>query len=369
MVAKQCISDSHCHIRWASSTECLLPLSFCGTEKKNEDIFELRHVVLCGTHPDIDWADLSQLASLPSNRLPTVIESACPKPQTPQAVVGFGIHPWYVPECTEASTPTHSRRLNGPELLAAAEEKASTETPCCGAPAAVTQPRSIAELLRELEEHLQRHPLAIVGEIGLDKLRGPSEAAQRAAFEAQLRLAARYKRPVSLHCVRHYGLLLDVLAALSAEDTPPALIVHAFTGSLGIAQSLLRLKHKKGGVDQRGRPETVKVRDRIFFGVGAHTSLSVKTFAEQTLPFLCKEKRALLETDAHYVQSRNPSPAAVVQDTADISRQTVLFRIDKGAMSPLRTVAEAMEQYSPVGGNVLADAQEALERALSPVIH
>lgn len=64
-----------------------------------------------------------------------------------------------------------------------------------------------------------QHPHAIVGEIGLDKLKGPSKQAQQQAFIAQLELASRYNRPVSVHCVRQYGLLLSLLSQYTSEKS------------------------------------------------------------------------------------------------------------------------------------------------------
>jgi TatD DNase family protein len=42
-----------------------------------------------------------------------------------------------------------------------------------------------------------------------------------AASWLQIGLAAELQRPVSIHCVKGYGHLLDLFKALTPEDCPP----------------------------------------------------------------------------------------------------------------------------------------------------
>jgi TatD DNase family protein len=108
--------------------------------------------------------------------------------------------------------------------------------------------------LSDLETLLQKHPGAMVGEIGLCKVArfvrtyaAGKQAAlqlQRDAFCQQLRLAARLERPVSIHCVNQQGVMLDILKELaSSEDgkrLPPAMALHSFTGTAHHVQQLLQ---------------------------------------------------------------------------------------------------------------------------------
>jgi Tat protein secretion system quality control protein TatD with DNase activity len=89
---------------------------------------------------------------------------------------------------------------------------------------------------------------------------------QRDAFMAQMRMAREYQRPVSVHCVRSFGLLLDCLTKLSFEQFPPAVVLHGYTGSVDFAKSLLKLPPKKSS--------------RIFFGVGSRTTATTKAFRQ-----------------------------------------------------------------------------------------
>jgi TatD DNase family protein len=63
-----------------------------------------------------------------------------------------------------------------------------------------------------LEALLAADPAAGVGETGLDRwMRNPDPPDQEAVFLAHLDLAARHDRPLSIHCLRAWGRLLDLL--------------------------------------------------------------------------------------------------------------------------------------------------------------
>ena len=78
---------------------------------------------------------------------------------------------------------------------------------------------AVPNWLDRLECALRSAPDALVGEIGLDGIRRVSDggAAQRAALEGQLALAARLGRPVVLHGARAWPLLLRVLEPWAAK--------------------------------------------------------------------------------------------------------------------------------------------------------
>ena len=75
-----------------------------------------------------------------------------------------------------------------------------------------------------------------VGEIGLDKASAVDFSLQMVQFQAQLRLAEAYRKPVVLHVVRAYE---EVLKALD-EVQLPAVIFHGFIGSPELAERLIR---------------------------------------------------------------------------------------------------------------------------------
>lgn len=132
-----------------------------------------------------------------------------------------------------------------------------------------------------LKALLSRIP-AGVGEIGLDhgKFR-PDHSLQLSAFAAQLDIAIELRRPVAIHCVGAWGVLLDALKARPMNNAP--FMVHLFSGSLDILKELLAIgayiSFSLGIAD--GGPEKVRI-------------------AFQATPI----DRLLLETDYPYVPGK-----------------------------------------------------------------
>ncbi|SCU72778.1 TatD related DNase, putative [Trypanosoma equiperdum] len=295
------LTDSHCHLKLDINTRRSTSPASSGHVPF---VCGIKRAVICGTHPDIDWGLIEDVATSP----PTLdVQSVSESEESWSGAIipGFGIHPWFVPYAEEGKEGT-ACVTNGKEE----REEGSTSACrcCCHANATSTNVvrRSPRELLDLLERALERFPQAIVGEIGLDKLRGPPEPVQLELFLGQMKLAARYGRPVSVHCVRSFGTMLSALQQLAFEDTPPSIVLHGFTGSLDFVRSAIKIQ-KRGpfviGTGSRSKPKARPLR--IFFGVGAATSFRVKGFVDKVLPFLLKEGRALLETDAHHIFARS----------------------------------------------------------------
>ena len=117
--------------------------------------------------------------------------------------------------------------------------------------------------LNKLETLLLEHPSAFVGEIGLCKcareLRhhpvGKQAVLQRQrdSFEQQMRLAAKLRRPVTVHCVQQMGPMMEILKGILKEATngnigdpiscfPPAIAFHSFTGVSDHVKRILELE-------------------------------------------------------------------------------------------------------------------------------
>lgn len=79
-----------------------------------------------------------------------------------------------------------------------------------------------------------------IGEIGLDRGCGVDLGQQQAIFRGQLELAADNGRPVVIHCVRSWGMLLDMLEPL-CTNSALRFMVHSFAGSVETMQRLVNL--------------------------------------------------------------------------------------------------------------------------------
>jgi TatD DNase family protein len=126
--------------------------------------------------------------------------------------------------------------------------------------------------LDDVESILQQHARVMVGEIGLCKVarfvrtykdgKKAALALQRQVFTQQLDLAARYQRPVTVHCVQQQQILLDILKERTTSTStttstgtsssskevdcgphkalPPAIALHSFTGTAHHVDQLLK---------------------------------------------------------------------------------------------------------------------------------
>lgn len=180
-------------------------------------------------------------------------------------VPAFGVHPWYSykyyipsPSLSEIyQTESMDAPLTG---AAKAAHYAAVLAPAPDAAfvAALPDPVSFLPVLQKIETWLVQWPDAIMGECGLDKIfRVPNPfhidvndttpqqqskfskytvriAHQTAVLRLQLELAARYARPVSLHCVKAPTALLDLVRTMALAEgiAPPALCLHSYTGSV-----------------------------------------------------------------------------------------------------------------------------------------
>lgn len=97
----------------------------------------------------------------------------------------------------------------------------------------------------ELEKYLLQHPESMVGEIGLDQYAKNPETGlihdfsnQQALFEMQFRLAVRLNRPVSVHCVKCQGWLLEFLMK---QKQVPKIMMHSYGGSREMIKQLTRI--------------------------------------------------------------------------------------------------------------------------------
>lgn len=132
--------------------------------------------VCCGS-AEADWETVSGLGR-----------------STPGVLPAFGLHPWY----TDARTPAWAGAL---------------------------------------EQYLAAWPQAPVGEIGLDHAIEPRrDDDQLGVFLAQLAIAARWGRPVCIHCRRAWGTLIETLPHL--RELPRGFMIHSFSGAADLIPAL-----------------------------------------------------------------------------------------------------------------------------------
>jgi len=80
----------------------------------------------------------------------------------------------------------------------------------------------------------------------------------------QLRLAAKISRPVSVHCVKADGAIVDVLQSeiKKGHTLPPKICIHSFAGSVETLKRIVRLVE--------GRKKTKNVRLYLSFSLIYH---------------------------------------------------------------------------------------------------
>ena len=99
----------------------------------------------------------------------------------------------------------------------------------------------------ELRERLIADPSVGIGEIGLDRLREREISPQmREMFEAQLKLAFEFHRPVVLHGAKCWGQVVKAVASFEHSNIPnirtfPPLLFHGFSRSDGLIPDIVAL--------------------------------------------------------------------------------------------------------------------------------
>ncbi len=137
----------------------------------------IARMVVNGTK-ESDWHHVAELAAAH----PSIIRPA------------FGLHPWYLNQRT-----THWRDV--------------------------------------IEQQLVAYPKASIGECGLDRwIHDHDIDDQQKVFREHLALAVKHDRPITIHCLKAWGALVDTLQ--SATKLPRGFLVHAFSGSIETAHQL-----------------------------------------------------------------------------------------------------------------------------------
>lgn len=190
----------------------LVPVDNAHTHLSNRDVPAGGYVSLCAAKAE-DWKQIAVKANSSGGKI----------------IPSFGIHPWFMDEYSYT-------------------------------------------LLPALESFLLGFNQAGIGETGLDRTKKSrlSIIKQKELLKSQIDLAIKYNRVISLHCVRAWGHLFEVLH----ETNPKKILLHGWNGHRSIVETL--------------------VQSGAYFSLGP-SSLQNQTTIE-TLP-LIPMSRLLLETD------------------------------------------------------------------------
>lgn len=166
-----------------------------------------------------------------------------------RVVPSFGYHPWFSHLIWDDEADD-LKKLSVKELKTVHYKRVLTSNPTDELIFALPEPKKLSEVLNEMREYLERFPVALVGEIGLDRGfripfsfetsfiqehseleeagRAPGQdeenrrlsphrismAHQKMIFVAQLKLAGELERAVSVHGVQCHGALFDTFRDL-----------------------------------------------------------------------------------------------------------------------------------------------------------
>ena len=181
----------------------------------------------------------------------------------------------------------------------------------------------------ELGELLRRPPVVAVGECGLDYFRNFSPPdAQRAAFAAQLHIAAAAGKPVFLHQREAHADFRAILREFSGRLSGG--VAHCFTGSRSELEDYLALGLHvgvTGWVNDERRGQSLR----------------------EAIPYIPAD-RLLLETDAPYLLPRDlkPPPKSRRNEPAflpHIARAVALLRGESLASVAASTTANARRLF------------------------
>lgn len=89
------------------------------------------------------------------------------------------------------------------------------------------------EKLRQLAKYQE---IKLIGECGLDRLKGSPLPLQEEIFIKQIRIAEEVKKPIIIHCVKCFNELISIKKIVRPKVP---MILHGFNNNLTIAQTLL----------------------------------------------------------------------------------------------------------------------------------
>jgi len=236
------VIDAHCHPTDTMSSIASIPtmstrlLAIMATRSQDQDL-------------------VGEVASKHGLKQPSELPSSYSDPSSRYVIPAFGWHPWFAHQLYHDDDPSAANVPGSdasPEAIREFKMKhySAILTPPPKDPDFISQlptPTPLASFLNATRSRVKSHPVALIGEIGIDKAfrlpeKWPDGTApqdrnaslttpggregrrlsphtvsiphQIAVLQAQLRLAGELQVPVSVHGVQAHGVLYDAISAL-----------------------------------------------------------------------------------------------------------------------------------------------------------
>jgi TatD DNase family protein len=90
--------------------------------------------------------------------------------------------------------------------------------------------------LNNIKTYANSPSMVGIGEVGLDKMKGPRLDIQQKILEKQIEIASEIDKPVTIHCVKAWDELLALKARFGGKTS---WAIHGFNGSQELAKQLL----------------------------------------------------------------------------------------------------------------------------------
>ena len=342
----------------------------------------LSGMAVMGTHPR-DFPTILQMRQDAMKLLSSPMSTPESRSQSKfQVVACLGVHPWFLHELHDHDwelVVPQNPSLFIPSLRDTDQQQQQQHQRSENGDGCV--PRWVSDI----ENQLILHSDCPVGEIGLDgfhfdpitKDLTTSMEEQADAFMYQLQLATIYERPVSVHCVRATGKIMDVLnhvfqynskkikehkkkkklkrnddghiddnnnvksdPAYPPRVLPPQIYFHAFGGKAATVKQLVQTLERKGN---KGQETATSTATKCFFGFAP-----IINFESHKTTDVIKTvglDRLVLETDhedAARVESSMKMGVRVIAEALSISEEE-LIRVTNSNARELYQIARVIE--------------------------
>lgn len=97
-------------------------------------------------------------------------------------------------------------------------------------------PENHDRLIERVNINAANEDIALIGEAGFDRIKGPDTDLQRRTFEEQVLIAEEHKKPMVIHCVRAWE---ELMAGYKKMKPRMPWLIHGFRGKRDLAAQLV----------------------------------------------------------------------------------------------------------------------------------